>query len=305
MNTKLVTFRNNIKGKNVAVIGIGISNRPLIGFLAKNGARVTAYDKKSREELGETYAELEKLGVSFRLGEGYLDEIPEEIIFKTPGMRFDMPQLTAARARGAVVTSEMEVFFELCPAKIIAVTGSDGKTTTTTLIHKFLSKAGYKTWLGGNIGKPLLAECENIAPDDIAVLELSSFQLHTMKKSPHIAVITNITPNHLDVHKSYEEYINAKKNIMRYQTADDILVLNEGNEKRGKRRGAHLFSVPRRGFCACRGENHLPRRGFFGHRRHKNSRYAQCRELYDGDCGDLRYGRQVGVYRGCARVRRR
>lgn len=230
MNTKLVTFRNNIKGKNVAVIGIGISNRPLIGFLVKNGARVTAYDKKSREELGETYAELEKLGVSFRLGEGYLDEIPEEIIFKTPGMRFDMPQLAAARARGAVVTSEMEVFFELCPAKIIAVTGSDGKTTTTTLIHKFLSKAGYKTWLGGNIGKPLLAECENIAPDDIAVLELSSFQLHTMKKSPHIAVITNITPNHLDVHKSYEEYIDAKKNIMRYQTADDILVLNEGND---------------------------------------------------------------------------
>lgn len=249
MKSNIAEFCNKIKGKSVAVIGIGISNRPLIGFLIKHGAKVTAYDRKTAEELGEVYFELRALGVNFRLGEGYLDKIEEDIIFKTPGMRFDLPQLEAARARGAEVTSEMEVFFDLCPAKIIAVTGSDGKTTTTTLINEFLTCGGYKTRLGGNIGTPLLAECESISPDEVVVLELSSFQLHTMKSSPHIAVVTNITPNHLDVHKSYEEYIDAKKNIMLYQQPGDILIINEGNditsalrkEARGEVRGFSAY----------------------------------------------------------------
>ncbi len=242
MENKIKTFKENIQGKTVSVIGIGISNRPLIKFLLSCGAYVTAHDKKTEEQLGDAAKELKMLGVTLFLGDSYLDNIPGSIVFKTPGMRFDHPALISAKDRGAKITSEMEVFFDLCPAKILAVTGSDGKTTTTTLIHKMLTNAGYKTHLGGNIGTPLLAEVESIKKDDYVVLELSSFQLHTMKKSPSIAVMTNITPNHLDMHKSYEEYIDAKKNIMLYQGEEDILVANAankvtkeiGNEAKGK-----------------------------------------------------------------------
>lgn len=228
--TKLEEFQNSIKGKKVTVIGIGISNKPLIKYLAAIGAKVTACDKRSREELGEVCAEMEGLGVKLSLGADYLENIDGEVIFKTPGMRFDIPQLNAARERGAVVTSEMEVFFDVCPSHIIAVTGSDGKTTTTTLIHKMMTLQGHKTWLGGNIGNPLLTMTGEMEKDDWVILELSSFQLHTMRKSPEIAVITNISPNHLDMHKSYEEYIDAKKNIMLYQTDADKLILNLDNE---------------------------------------------------------------------------
>lgn len=230
MNEKLVEFENRIKTKRVTVIGIGISNLPLIKYLRKLGAEVTACDKRTADKLGENYFELEKIGVTMHLGDNYLSDIDGDIIFKTPGMRYDIPELNEARARGVEVTSEMEVFFDICPCTIIGVTGSDGKTTTTTLINKMLEKAGYKTWLGGNIGKPLLTEVGQMNPEDYAVLELSSFQLHTMKKSPHIAVITNISPNHLDMHKSYREYIDAKKNIMLYQNENDILVTNYSNE---------------------------------------------------------------------------
>lgn len=223
-------FKKSVSGKKIDVIGIGISNKPLIRLLVQSGAEVSAYDRRTREELGADYEELTSLGVKLFLGEGYLDRLSGEIIFKTPGMRFDLPQLEAAGAHGAAVTSEMEVFFEVCPAKIIAVTGSDGKTTTTTILSKMLAAEGYKVWVGGNIGKPLLTEAEKMNESDIAVLELSSFQLHTMRKSPNIAVITNITPNHLDMHKSYEEYIEAKKNIMLYQAPGDRLVVNKGNE---------------------------------------------------------------------------
>ncbi len=234
MNELIREFADKIKGKTVAVIGIGISNKPLIGFLQKLGATVSAYDKKTREELGEIYDELVDKGVRLTLGEGYLDDIKEDIIFKTPGMRFDVPALEKARARGAFITSEMEVFFDICPCRIIAVTGSDGKTTTTTLVYKFLQEAGKKVRLGGNIGKPILADVEAIEEDEWVVLELSSFQLHTMRKSPEIAVITNITPNHLDVHKDYQEYIDAKKNIMAYQKKTDLLVTNANNTETKK-----------------------------------------------------------------------
>ena len=223
-------YKKSVKGKNIAVIGIGISNRPLIKYLNEAGANVTAYDKRTKAELGGIADELEKIGVKTVLGENYLDKLEGEIIFKTPGLRFDHPALLKAKESGAHITSEMEVFFDVCPCKIIAVTGSDGKTTTTTLICKILEKSGYKVWLGGNIGKPLLCDTEKMQKSDIVVLELSSFQLHTMKKSPNVAVITNITPNHLDYHKDYEEYIDAKKNIMRYQTACDELVVNAANE---------------------------------------------------------------------------
>lgn len=228
-NPKLEQWKQKMQGKTVAVIGIGISNRPLIRYLCALGAKVTAYDRRTREQLGEICAELDALGVGLQLGENYLDNLSGDVIFKTPGMRFDTPALCKARERGAEVTSEMEVFFEVCPSKIIAITGSDGKTTTTTLIHTMLTQAGYKTWLGGNIGNPLLTDTEKMQSADWVVVELSSFQLHTMRKSPHIAVITNISPNHLDMHKDYQEYIDAKKNIMAYQQPADLLVVNADN----------------------------------------------------------------------------
>lgn len=227
--TKADLFRESMKGRKVTVIGIGISNMPLIEYLCSAGAKVTACDKHDREWLGENCDKCEALGVTLRLGENYLDDLTDDIIYKTPGMRIDVPELAAAAARGAVVTSEMETFFALCPAHIIAVTGSDGKTTTTTLINEMLKTAGYKTWLGGNIGRPLLSYVGEMTEDDYAVLELSSFQLHTMKQSPEIGVITNLSPNHLDWHKDYNEYIEAKTNIFKYMDRENKLVLNADN----------------------------------------------------------------------------
>lgn len=227
---KLDEFKYNVAGKNITVIGIGISNLPLIKYLVSLGANVTACDRRSAEDLGENYTELEKLGVKFNLGDGYLNNLSGNMIFKTPGMRYDVPELLKAKENGSIVTSEMEVFFEVCPSHIIAVTGSDGKTTTTTLIHKMMTDAGYKTWLGGNIGNPLLTDTEKMKENDWVILELSSFQLHTMRKSPEIAVITNISPNHLDMHKDYKEYIDAKKNIMLYQNEGDTLIVNADNQ---------------------------------------------------------------------------
>ena len=227
---KLDEFKYNVAGKNITVIGIGISNLPLIKYLVSLGANVTACDRRSAEDLGENYTELEKLGVKFNLGDGYLNNLSGDMIFKTPGMRYDVPELLKAKENGSIVTSEMEVFFEVCPSHIIAVTGSDGKTTTTTLIHKMMTDAGYKTWLGGNIGNPLLTDTEKMKENDWVILELSSFQLHTMRKSPEIAVITNISPNHLDMHKDSKEYIDAKKNIMLYQNEGDTLIVNADNQ---------------------------------------------------------------------------
>ena len=227
-----MTFENyldSLKGKTVAVIGIGVSNRPLIALLRSRGISVTACDKKSRESLGHVADELEANGVRLRLGEDYLENLTEDIIFRTPGMRPDLPQLKAALKRGSVMTSEMEVFFDVCPCSKIAVTGSDGKTTTTTIIAELLRAAGKTVHLGGNIGHPLLSETGSMKKDDFAVLELSSFQLMTMSASPRIAVVTNLAPNHLDVHKDYAEYISAKENIFTHQGVEDIVVFNADN----------------------------------------------------------------------------
>ncbi len=227
--TKAELFRESIKGKNITVIGIGISNMPLIEYLCAAGANVTACDRREREKLGDNYDRCVSLGVKLKLGEDYLEGLTDDIIYKTPGIRCDIPQLKAAAERGAHITSEMETFFELCPSHIIAVTGSDGKTTTTTLIYEIMTRAGYKTWLGGNIGKPLLPEVDKMTENDYAILELSSFQLHTMKYSPEIGVITNLSPNHLDWHKDYNEYIEAKTNIFRHMKRENRLVLNADN----------------------------------------------------------------------------
>ena len=225
----LAEYLEGIRGKRVTVIGIGVSNRPLLRLLSDAGACLTACDKKTEEELGDIVPELRERGISLVLGANYLDQIGGEIVFRTPGLRPDHPALERARSNGAAVTSEMEVFFEVCPCKCIAVTGSDGKTTTTTLIAEMLRAAGKTVWLGGNIGTPLLDQAGKMQPEDYAVLELSSFQLMSMKKTPQIAVITNLSPNHLDVHKGMEEYIWAKSNIFRGQGKEDLLILNADN----------------------------------------------------------------------------
>ncbi len=224
-------YKQSISGKKISVVGIGVSNVPLIKFLISGGAQVTAHDRRDAMQLGDTYTELENLGVQFVLGDGYLDGIPEdtEVIFKTPGLRPDVLQLLKAAERGTTVTSEMELFFELCPCKIIAVTGSDGKTTTTSLIGEMLKHHGYKCYIGGNIGKPLIDEVENMSPEDKVVVELSSFQLFSMKHSADIAVVTNVTPNHLDWHTDFDEYVNAKKNIFNNNSSCRT-ILNYDNE---------------------------------------------------------------------------
>ena len=227
---KFEEYLDSLQNKSVAVIGIGVSNRPLIRLLLERGIRVTACDKKSREALGPLGDELEQHGCRLQLGEDYLKDLTEDVIFRTPGLRPDVPELAAAVARGSTLTSEMEVFFQVCPCEMVAVTGSDGKTTTTTIIAKLLEAAGRTVHLGGNIGRPLLCDTPDMAPTDLAVLELSSFQLMAMTQSPHIAVMTNLSPNHLDVHKSYGEYISAKENIFTHQTAEDIAVFNADNE---------------------------------------------------------------------------
>ena len=219
----------SIQDKSVAIVGIGVSNTPLIELLARSGIRVTACDRKSREALGSEAERLEALGVSLKLGDGYLKDLTQDIIFRTPGLRQDVPELLAAVDRGSVITSEMEVFFQVAPCTLIAVTGSDGKTTTTTLIAEFLKAAGKTVHVGGNIGHPLLCEAGEMAPEDYAVLELSSFQLMTMTRSPHISVITNLAPNHLDVHRDMAEYISAKENIFTHQAPEDIAVFNADN----------------------------------------------------------------------------
>lgn len=223
-------FFTSIQGKTVTFCGIGRSHMPLIRLFQEKGALVSARDKRSLEELGDNGKALQEWGVQLILGENYLEDLREDIIFRTPGMKYHLPQLEAARKRGAAVTSEMEVFFQLCPCKIYAVTGSDGKTTTTSIIAELLKAQGKIVHLGGNIGKPLLPEIESIQPEDCAVVELSSFQLISMRESPDVAVVTNLSPNHLDVHKDMQEYIDAKKNILLHQGAFSRTVLNAGNE---------------------------------------------------------------------------
>ncbi len=223
-------FFSKIKGKRIAICGIGVSNTPLIENFLKQGARVFACDRRSREMIGPVADKLEEQGAELRLGENYLKNLEVDIIFRTPGMNYYLPELVNARENGIAVTSEMEVFFEVCPATIFAVTGSDGKTTTTTLIAKMLEAEGKKVHVGGNIGNPLLPMIEDIKQEDYVVVELSSFQLISMRKSPDVAVVTNVAPNHLDVHKDMDEYIHAKENILLHQNAFSRTVLNDDND---------------------------------------------------------------------------
>jgi len=221
-------YVNKLKDKKIAVVGIGISNLPLIRLLAGEGCDITACDKRTEGELGGLYAELGAMGVKFKLGPDYITDLDFDMIFRTPGLH--PMHLDYTKERGTIVTSEMEAFFSLCPCRIIAITGSDGKTTTSTLISEILKAEGYTVHLGGNIGQPLLCDVDNMGKDDMVVLELSSFQLHSMNCRPDVAVITNVEPNHLDVHPDYADYQLAKKSIFLGQNKIDRLVLNLDNE---------------------------------------------------------------------------
>ena len=203
------SYFEKLRGKNVVVLGLGVSNRPLVQLLLEFGCQVTGCDKTPREKLDEEVLLLEKSGCRLKLGEDYLEDLQADVVFRTPGMHPGNPAIQRLREQGARITSEMEVFFEVAPCRLIAVTGSDGKTTTTTLISEMLKAAGKTVWLGGNIGTPLLPRCREMRQEDYAVVELSSFQLMDMERSPQRAVVTNLAPNHLDVHKDMEEYIQA------------------------------------------------------------------------------------------------
>ena len=231
-NQKLEEFNEYIKYRKVAVIGLGVSNIPLIDYLYIHKANVTVFDDRPIDKLPQDIiTKITNYGFAFSFGENSLNKLHNfDLIFRSPSCLPTKPELEAEAQRGAIVTTEIELLMKMCPSKIIGITGSDGKTTTTSLVNSILQKAGYKTFLGGNIGTPLFTKLNEMTPQDIVVLELSSFQLMGMEVSPKIAAITNITPNHLNIHKDYEEYIEAKKNIFKNQDENGIVVLNYDNE---------------------------------------------------------------------------
>ena len=233
MFTTYQDFIEKTKEKSIMIYGAGKSNLPLIKMLANEKIKVTVFDDKEPKN-PELNLLKENPYIDFRMGDTSVWNNFFDIIIRSPGISFFSDRISAARANGSLVTSEMEIFFELCPCPIIGITGSDGKTTTTSIIYEILKQSGKKVHLGGNIGKPLLPDIKNISKDDIAVVELSSFQLMSMRRSPEIAVVTNISPNHLDYHSSIEEYIESKKQILFHQNAFSKSVLNFDNPETQK-----------------------------------------------------------------------
>lgn len=231
-NEKLEQFNEYIKFRKVAIIGLGVSNLPLLDYLYERKARVTVFDERNKEAISKDVIDkITNYDFNCYLGKQSLENLKGfDIIFRSPSCLPTRAELEQEEKRGAIITTEIEMLMKMCPCKMIGVTGSDGKTTTTSLINSILQKSGYRTFLGGNIGTPLFTKLSEMLPEDIVVLELSSFQLMGMETSPDIAVITNITPNHLNIHKDYEEYIEAKKNIFKYQNENGILILNYDNE---------------------------------------------------------------------------
>lgn len=231
-NERLKEFNEYLRFRKVAIIGLGVSNLPLIDYLHERKAQVTVFDDRTIDDISkEIIDKITSYNFEFSFGKNCLEKLQGfNLIFRSPSCLPTKPELQAETNRGAIVTTEVEMLMEMCPCKIIGITGSDGKTSTTSMINAVLQKAGYNTFLGGNIGTPLFTKLSEIKPEDIVILELSSFQLMNMVVSPDIAVITNVTPNHLNIHKDFEEYIEAKKNIFKYQNENGILVLNYDND---------------------------------------------------------------------------
>jgi len=231
-NEKLEEFERYIINKKVAIIGLGVSNLPLIDYFYNKKSNVTVFDSRELDKLPKDVIEkIKKYKMDIYTGNDYLSKLRGfDLILRSPSCLPTTQELEKEEKNGATVTTEIELLMKMCPCQIIGITGSDGKTTTTTLIYEVLKKAGYNTYVGGNIGTPLFTKLNEILPSDKVVLELSSFQLMGMDVSPDISVITNISPNHLNVHKDYQEYIDAKKNIFKYQNENGILVLNYDDE---------------------------------------------------------------------------
>lgn len=231
-NKKLEEFERYIKERKVAIIGIGVSNIPLLDYFYQLHAHVTVFDKKEICQINqEVMHKIEKYGFEFIGGENSIDKLVGfDIIFRSPSCMPDTPQLVAEVKKGAILTSEIEMVLKLAPGKVIGVTGTEGKTTTTSLIYAIIQKSGKKCFLGGNMGKTIFTQIKDMTPEDIVIVELSSFQLADTDVSPDISVVTNIYPDHLNVHKSYEEYREAKKNIFKFQSENGVVVLNYDNE---------------------------------------------------------------------------
>ena len=231
VNEKLIELNEFLKKSKVAIIGLGVSNIPLLDYMYNLKANVTVFDDREIEKIPKKILDkVTNYSFDFSFGAYSLSKLNGfDIIFRSPSCMPTKVELKEEEQRGAIITTEIEMFMKVFPGKVIGITGSDGKTTTTSLIYEILKNNGYNCYLGGNIGIPLFTKLNEMKPEDIAVLELSSFQLMGMQISPDIAVITNITPNHLNIHSSYEEYIDAKKNIFKYQNENGIVVLNYDN----------------------------------------------------------------------------
>lgn len=230
MTETVKNYFESVKGKKVAFLGIGVSHKELIKKFVSLGADVTLCDMREMDEFDEDIDGIRELGISFQLGaDQYKDLERFDMVFRTPGIYYNRPEIQNAIKKGANITSEMEEFFKICPCKKISITGADGKTTTTTLISEMLAAEGFTVHKGGNIGRALLPIADEIEPEDYAVVELSSFQLLSMKQAGDITVVTNVQPNHLNVHKDYQEYKDAKKNLIIYQNEDSKAVLNLDN----------------------------------------------------------------------------
>ena len=214
--------------KNVAILGFGIEGMETLKFLQGKGASVWILDKKQKENLDQDLVtQAERLGAQFCLGREYVGQLTDyDIIIRSPGVRRLLPELVAAEQNGVTITSHSKMFFDLCPCPIVGVTGTKGKGTTATLLYEMLKEAGEDVYLGGNIGTPPLSFLNKLQPSSQVVLELSSFQLQDMTKSPHIAVMLMVTSEHLDHHASHKEYVEAKRNILRFQTKDDFAIIN-------------------------------------------------------------------------------
>ncbi len=233
MNEKLENFKKELVGKRIDVIGLGISNISVISYLLSLNIDINIYvrdeNENSKEKLSEEFLNNKKLHLNF--GSTYLDDLDKaDYIFRSPGIKPFLPQIENAVRNGSILTSEIEQVVNLAPCKIIGITGSAGKTTTTTLVSEFLKKYKHNVYVGGNIGTPLFDKLDKITKDDLIVLELSSFQLMTMRKSPNYALITNIYEDHLDYHRDFEEYVSAKENIFIHQKKDDLFVINKDDK---------------------------------------------------------------------------